>query len=236
MSQEFLNSLLDEMAKLAAANQALEAANQALEAAKQDLGSQLQASKADNQALKSQLQASKADNQALESQLQYILEANQALESQLQASEAAKTKLGGNLEHQIEVTVCLREKNIKCLGEIKRLGNEKTMLQAGQEIYKGIISDLKESLHLEQLEKNHFEKVSKNTAELYTADHNPVMFLNTLFCEPFTLEIVPLPVRTPMPVPVPVRMPMPMPLPVRMSMPMHVPAFYPEEAKLTTRC
>ena len=214
MSQEFINSLLDEMAKLTAANQALEAANQALE-------SQLQASKAANQALE-------AAKQDFEPEFQYILEANQALESQLHESEAAKTKLEGQLQHQIEVTVCLREKNIELLRVIKRLEIEKTMLQATQEIHKGIISDLKGSLLEEQLEKNQFEKMCTNTAELFTANHNPVMFLNTLFCEPFTLEIVPLPVRVPVPVPMPVCMRMPMSVPVS--------EFYPKEAKLSTRC
>ena len=206
--QDIINSILDEMANLAAAKQALE--------------SQLQASKAANQALEAANQALEAANQALESQLQASKAANQALESQLQESDAAKTKLARNLEHQIEVTVCLRQKNIKFLGKIKGLESENTILQATQELHKGIISDLKGALLEEQLEKNQFEKMCTNTAELFTANHNPVMFLNTLFCEPFTLEIMPMPV--------------PMPVCMRMPMSMHVSDFYPKEAMLSTRC
>lgn len=165
MSQEFINSLLDEMAKLTAANQALE--------------SQLQASKAATQALE-------AANQDLEPELQYILAANQALELQLQESADTKEKLEGQLLHQTEVSLCLRKKNLELLRDIKRLGDDKTMLQATQEIHKGIISDLKESLHEEQLEKNYFEKVSKNTAELYTIFEEH---------EPFIMQIVPVPMK-----------------------------------------
>jgi hypothetical protein len=172
MSQQFIQSVFDALIKNLDAKKNLEAL--------------LQESADVNQALESQLQESADANIKLKVQIQKSLTIQKDLGLEVQAITDTKDKLERQLLHQTEVSACLRKKNLELLRAIKHLGDDKTMLQATQEIHKGIISDLKESLHEEQLEKNYFEKVCTNTTELYTIFEEH---------EPFIMEIVPVPMK-----------------------------------------